>query len=153
MTPTSSGSLECKPNYCPASPKSLKNFILQFVLVKNGSDYSDEKCYALGTTGPCCSPSDLLGYNIFELKAECVDLNDPSSPYFSSSEENNRLDELYDVNGKEYDDDYSRESKSFSRIRRQGIIQIPSRVPNTLLNPCQQGGRNANNLKCANILM
>ena len=155
MTPTSSGKLECKPNSCPSSStKSFGNFILQFVRVKNDAPYTDQ-CYALGTKGPCCSSSDFLGYDIFKLKPACVDLEDPSSPYFSSSKKNDVLDKLYDPADKEYDYDNSATSskESYNRTRRQGVITLPTSTPNSLLNPCQQGGRDGANLKCANPLV
>lgn len=43
-------------------------------------------CLAIGTIEPCCSFTKVLGYNIFKRRGECVDLEDPSAPYYSSPE-------------------------------------------------------------------
>jgi hypothetical protein len=91
-------------------------------------------------------------------------MDDPRTPYFSSPEENAILDDVFDRAANEPIKTKNNKSNTFfraqrlSRKRRQGpntfgIFQQPSRIPTSLLNPCQTGGRNGNNFKCANPLV
>ena len=180
MTPSSSGQLECKPNFCsaPSSRESFDSLILQLVRVKKTDDDDDcdcecddasrapyDECYALGTRGPCCSSSDLLGYNIFKLESECVDVKDPSLPYFISEDEANLLDEYFDEpdgcnqcnecnqQTKCNSTESTSEQSHSSRIKRQGVISTSITSATSLLNACQQGGLSASNPKCTNPLM
>jgi hypothetical protein len=60
---------------------------------------SDGKCYELGSAGPCSSydyTSSLLGFDILKNELVCVDITDPSSPYFFSKEENDLFDSVFD---------------------------------------------------------
>lgn len=160
------GQLKCGPDVCQAPINYLEDFLLQFV-PETGDDDDGAYCHALGTQGPCSSSYELYGYNIFELKGQCVNLEDPSSPYYSSAEENALLDEAYNQanQGSTYLNDPNSTSNQpettqavYSRSRRQnmnsaGIFQMPSRFPSSLLNPCQLGDRNGNNFKCTNPLV
>ncbi|XP_046441044.1 uncharacterized protein LOC124191993 [Daphnia pulex] len=165
---SSSGKLECFPNTCQLVDR-YQDCLLQLVPVKqsrisnddNGDEYG--YCYGLGTRGPC-SPSELFGYNIFHCQGECADMDDPRTPYFSSPEENAILDDVFDRAANEPIKTKNNKSNTFlcaqrlSRKRRQGIntfgiFQQTSRIPTSLLNPCQPGGRNGNNFKCANPLV
>jgi hypothetical protein len=59
---------------------------------------SDGRCHELGTAGRCSSYDDassLLGLDMLKNELECVDVTDPSSPYFSSQEENELLDSIF----------------------------------------------------------
>jgi hypothetical protein len=91
-------------------------------------------------------------------------MDDPTTPYFSSPEENAILDDVFDRAANEPIKTKNNKSNTFlcaqrlSRKRRQGIntfgiFQQTSRIPTSLLNPCQPGGRNGNNFKCANPLV
>ena len=165
---SSSGELECAPNTCQIVDR-YQDFLLQLVPVKQSrvsyDSGEDENgyCYALGTRGPC-SPSELFGYNIFRSKGECVDMDDPRTPYFSSPEENAILDDVFERAANEPLKVKNKNSNTFfraqriSRKRRQGansfgIFQQPSGIPTSLLNPCQLGNRNGNNFKCSNPLV
>jgi hypothetical protein len=67
---------------------------------------SDGKCYELGSAGPCSSYDytySLLGLDILRNELVCVDITDPSSPYFFSQEENDLLDSVFDQFYPEYD--------------------------------------------------
>lgn len=159
---SSSGELECGSNTCPSLDRYYQDFLLQLVPAKEskiiGSDDDDDGyCYALGTRGPC-SPYELFGYNIFRAEGQCLNTEDPTTPYFSSPEENDILDELYNHTSEEP----AKKSVTFfrsqhlSRNRRQssfGIIQQTSSIPTSLLNPCQLGNRNGINFKCTNPLV
>ncbi|XP_046447337.1 uncharacterized protein LOC124196362 [Daphnia pulex] len=160
---SASGKLECAPNTCQLVDR-YQDFLLQLVPVKQsiisnhkyGNGNGQELCHALGSCGPC-SPSELFGYNVFRPLGECVDMNDPRTPYFSSPEENAILDDVFGRAANEPNNRFYR-AQRLSRKRRQGpntigIFQQPSRIPTSLLNPCQPGGRNGNNFKCANPLV
>lgn len=158
LSVSSSGKLECAPDTCQSMEKFFEDFLLQFAPAING-DSGEAICYALGTRGPCSSPSEYFGYNIFNYQGECVDIEDPTSPYFSSSEENARLDDIY--NKAENDTksvSLQKRETRHPRTRRQGfntggIFQQAGRVPASLLNPCQLGSRSGNNFKCTNPLV
>jgi hypothetical protein len=81
-------------NYSPPEQKQLAP-------TKNG------ECFELGSADSCSSydgqSAKLLGYDIFKRQTECVDINDSYSPYFSSDEENELLDGVYDQFYPEYD--------------------------------------------------
>lgn len=162
VTVSSSGKLECGSNTCPSLDRYYQDFLLQLVPAKEsriiGSDDDDDGfCYALGTRGPC-SPSELFGYNIFQAEGQCLDMEDPTTPYFSSPVENALLDELYNHTSEEpvkKSVTFFR-SQQLSRNRRQasfGIVQQSSTFPTSMLNPCQLGNRNGNNFKCTNPLV
>jgi hypothetical protein len=99
-------SLSCMKSKCPA--------IYEFD--EYSSDYwkqkqkqlvptSDGRCHELGTTGRCSNYDytySLLGLDILKNELECVDVTDPSSPYFSSQEENDILDSIFDEFYTEY---------------------------------------------------
>ncbi len=96
------------------------------------------QCFALGTRGPCPA-SHLLGYDVFARTATCVNMEDPSSPYFSSPEENEIIDRFYnqpefnDVQAVPFPGNQLR--KHDTRRQGSGVFQLPSRFPDSLLNP------------------
>lgn len=116
----------------------------------------------MGTFGPCYSSDKVVGYDIFDLKGKCIDLKDPTTPYFLSSELNSKLDKAYNE-----DDDlkYKNVNKTIirrrkiskaSRVGRQtntfGAFQVNNNLVSSNLAGCQLGNRNGNNVKCANPL-
>ena len=118
--------------------------------------FEDGQCYALGTRGPCPeTPFHLLGYDVFEHKAVCVNMEDPSSPYFLSDEEDALIDSLYNQFHPEYDfqvvliqqNVLSRNDTS-QRKQGAGVFQLPSRFPDSLLVGCRPGGSG-----CANPIV
>ena len=163
LSVSSSGKLECAPDSCQSHSmeKFFDEFLLQFVPdIMNEDDDDDEGgfCYALGTRGPCSSPREFYGYNIFNYRGECVDISDPTSPYFSSSEENDRLDEIFNKAENDTKVAVHKREASHPRTRRQGsntfgIFQQAGQIPASLLNPCQSGDRSGNNFKCTNPLV
>ena len=135
--------LVCSPSQCPASFDGPGGQPFQMVPFGNG------QCYALGTRGPCpASPFHLLGYDIFERKAVCVNSEDPSSPYFLSDEEDASIDSFYNQLHPEFDDfhivlvEQNLVSRNDTAQRRQGsgLFQLPSRFPDSLLGGCRPGG-------------
>lgn len=148
------GRLGCTPAECESTDG--KDFLQQLVL-------ANKACYVLGSRGPCSTTSQLLGYDIFKRRLQCVNLLDPFSPYFSWHEENNLLDSIY--NHLHLESDEFRTSLVYQSLegrndtlRRQGantagIFQFPSSSPDTLLNPCRTGARQGANYKCTNPLV
>ncbi|XP_046445779.1 uncharacterized protein LOC124195428 isoform X1 [Daphnia pulex] len=148
------GRLGCTPAECESTDG--KDFLQQLVL-------ANKACYVLGSRGPCSTTSQLLGYDIFKRRLQCVNLLDPFSPYFSWHEENNLLDSIY--NHLHLESDEFRTSLVYQSLegrndtlRRQGantagIFQFPSSSPETLLNPCRTGARQGTNYKCTNPLV
>jgi hypothetical protein len=64
---------------------------------------SDGKCYELGSDGPCSNNADtLFGLDILKNELECIDVTDPTSPYFFSKEENDLLDSAFTEFSPEY---------------------------------------------------
>lgn len=169
LTIDSAGSLSCTPSQCPELPATVygdgaiygHSRQVQWVPTKNGV------CYELGTSGPCSSyesQGQLLGYDVLKRQLECVDITNSTSPYFSSCEEKDLLDSVYDQFHPEYDVfriwlayqslhleeavKYGKKKKNKKTIkgggyeRRQqgtlGAIQFPSsNIP--LLNPTRTG--------------
>ncbi|XP_046463831.1 uncharacterized protein LOC124209729 [Daphnia pulex] len=96
------GSLKCMTSKCPSIYDGDEYFWKQKPLVPT----NDGKCYELGSTGRCSKYDDiaplLLGLDILKNELTCVDINDPSSPYFFSQEENDLLDSLYETFYQDY---------------------------------------------------
>ncbi|XP_057374681.1 uncharacterized protein LOC130695555 [Daphnia carinata] len=163
MTISQGGRLFCAPAECPAV-NGVDDSLQQ--LVPNGKG----ECFALGSTGPC-SASQLLGYDVFERQLECVNTTDPSSPYFSlSSQERGLIDRaildallLHQFHPDDNDLQFeliqqAKRGISKSKIQRQdattaGIFQLPSSLPDPLLQPCRTGARQGENFKCTNPLI
>jgi hypothetical protein len=95
---------------------------------------------------------------------ECVNVQNDTSPYFTSPEEEALVDSIYNQRSPDFDD--LRISMVFKSPvgtndigqRRQGattggIFQFPSFSPETLLNPCRPGARKEMNYKCTNPLV
>lgn len=104
LTINSWSDLNCAPSQCLLDESSTigdhSPVGKQLIPTKNG------KCYELGSKGPCSSYDDkpqLLGYDIYKGQLECVDMANSSSPYFSSDEENELIDSVYDQFYPEYD--------------------------------------------------
>ena len=160
LSVSSSGKLKCAPDSCQSNSKEkfFDAFLIQF-LPKIMNEYDKGGyCLALGTRGPCSSRCQFFGYNIFNKRGECVDISDPKSPYFSSTEENARLDEIFNKAGKYTKVVVQKREASHPRTRRQGsntlgIFQQAGQIPASLLNPCQPGDRSGNNFKCTNPLV
>ncbi len=96
------GSLSCMKSKCPSIYNGDYNFWKQKPLVPT----SDGKCYELGSTGRCSKYDDTsspLGLDVLKNELVCIDITDPSSPFFSSQEENDILDSLYENFFPEYD--------------------------------------------------
>lgn len=147
------GRLECASSQCPSSPDPLNPLIF---VRENGF------CYEWGTTGPCRPPTELLGYDVFQLKAKCVDLTDRLSPYFWSPEEDKLLDSVFDQLSAEYDDlrisFVQQIGRNVTLERRQeqntlGVFQVSSSLPDVLLNPCRPGVQRSLNYKCTNPIL
>ena len=155
MTINQQGRLGCTPTECESIDG--KNFLQQLVLVNKRG------CYILGSRGPCSTTTQLLGYDIFKRRSQCVNLLDAFSPYFSSREENDLLDSFYNQLHPEYDEFqtsfvYQSLVVRNATLRRQGantagIFQTPSLSIETLLNPCRTGARQGINYKCTNPLV
>lgn len=100
LTIDSWSDLNCAPSQCLEERDDPSPYVKQMVPTKNG------KCYELGSIGPCSSydsKSQLLGYDIYKRQLECVDMSNSSSLYFSSDEENELIDSVYDQFYPEYD--------------------------------------------------
>ena len=156
VTISPKGRLGCTPAECQSMDGEDKS--LQLVSDENGV------CYALGLQGPCLSTSQLLGYDIFKRRLQCVNIQDPSSPYFFSPREEKILDSIYIQLYPEYDDYRislvyeSLEGRNDKGQRRQGantagIFQFPSSSPEVLLQPCRTGARQGTNYKCTNPIV
>ncbi|XP_057370196.1 uncharacterized protein LOC130691287 [Daphnia carinata] len=150
------GRLGCTPTKC----ESIDNDNLSRQLVPA----NDGVCYALGSRGPCATTSQLLGYDIFKRRDHCVDILNPSSPYFSWPAQDDFLDSIYNQLHPEYDEfrvSFVYESltgKNETQQRRQGAstigaIQFPSTSIGSLLHPCRTGARRGINFKCTNPLV
>ncbi len=150
------GRLGCTPAKCQSIDNRDKSF-QQLAPTENG------RCYALGSRGPCPFTSQLLGYDIFKRRLQCVNIRDPSSPYFFSPREDAFLDRAYNQIHPEYDVRVSltKENlleRSGTAQRKQdtntiGVFQLPSPLPHILLNPCRPGARRGLNYKCTNPLV
>ena len=95
---TSDGSMRCMKSNCPTIYES-DEFSSKLWKQKQMVPASDGKCYELGSAGPCSNDdeiSSLLGFDILKNELVCVDITDPSSPYFFSKEENDLLDSVFD---------------------------------------------------------
>ncbi|XP_045026492.1 uncharacterized protein LOC116919237 isoform X3 [Daphnia magna] len=163
MTISQGGRLFCTPDECPAI--NGENDSLQQLVPNDKGD-----CFALGSVGPC-SAAQLLGYDIFERQLECVNITDPSSPYFSSSfQERGPIDRvmldallLHQFHPDDNDLQFgliqqAKRGIIKRKIQRQdastaGIFQLPSSLPDPLLQPCRTGARQGENFKCTNPLI
>ena len=148
----SSGFLGCAAADCPVSggrPQLLRH-------------QADDVCYALGSQGPC-SQVQRYGYDVFAQRGQCVDVNDPDTPYGLSFEEGALLDlsynQLYeyepvrvvvfgDRQDQTHEEDIDRQSGD-----SVGIFQLPESLSDPLLVPCRAGARIGNNYKCTNPLV
>ena len=155
MTFNAADKLVCTPSQCQPV-QSLSGLPFQMVPFGYG------KCFALGTRRPCpATPFHLLGYDVFERKAVCVNMDDPSSPYFSSPEEDEIIDRFYDQKQPDFNDvrvvmfqqNSLRENGTAKRRQASGVFQFPSQFPETLLNPCRPGDQREFNFKCTNPLV
>ena len=142
--------LVCAPSQCP-SVEGPGGQPFQMIAIAEG------QCFALGTRGPCPeTPFHLLGYDIFQCKAVCVNMEDPSSPYFLSDEEDASIDRFYNQFHPEYDFlhvvlvDQNLASRNDTAQRKQGsgVFQLPSHFPDSLLGGCRPGGKG-----CANPIV
>jgi hypothetical protein len=159
---TPDGRLNCEPLECQSINGGDDGRFQQLVPDENGI------CFALGSRGPCSS-TQLLGYDVFKRQLQCV--VDPFSPDSSPSHQRNDL--FHEAEDKKlYSQDYISErigwieyligisllqrSKLMQPIERQdtaGILQVPSSLPDSLLQPCRSGDRQGANFKCANPLV
>nr|CAH0104707.1 unnamed protein product [Daphnia galeata] len=158
---TPEGRLNCEPLECQSINGGDDGRFQQLVPDENGI------CFALGSRGPCSS-TQLLGYDVFKRQLQCV--VDPLSPDSSPSQRNELFHEAEDK--QLYSQDYISErigwieyligisllqrSKLMQPIERQdtaGILQVPSSLPDSLLQPCRSGDRQGANFKCANPLV
>lgn len=149
------GRLECTPSVCPSRTQN-GNRLIPFG--ENGI------CYEFGTVGPCRPNTELLGYDVFERRGICVDIFDPSSPYFTSPDEDDVLDKIYNQVSAEYGDyqitlvEQNLLVRKDSAEERQeqntlGIFQVPEALPEVLLNPCRPGAQRELNYKCMNPIL
>jgi hypothetical protein len=155
---TEDGRLNCEPLECLSINGGDDGRFQQLVPDEKGT------CFALGSRGSCSS-TQLLGYDIFKRQLQCV--VDPFSPESSPSQQNELTDgaenkELYSqdyiserINWIEYLISISLLQRRYlmEPIERQdtaGILQLPSSLPDSLLQPCRSGARIDNNFKCAN---
>lgn len=153
---TPQGRLGCTPTECQSIDSEDNS--LQLVSTENGV------CSTLGSRGPCPTISQLLGYDIFKRQLQCVNILDPSSPYFSSSTEEDLTDSVYNQFLPAYDDYQvsliyqNQGERKDNNQRRQGantagIIRFPSTSTEALLHPCRTGAREGINFKCTNPLV
>lgn len=163
VTPSASGGLKCKPNVCKATFETIEDFILQLFPFPDDQNYYGQTCFAMGTIGPCYTPDKVLGYNIFDRRGECVDLLDPTTPYFLSPELNAKLDEAFNEDGKEdfkFENWMTMSPKIHPRAPRKGrqantrgVMQVNNNYGSSTMNSCQPGGKSGNNVKCSNPLV
>ncbi len=158
---TEDGRLNCEPLECQSINGGDDGRFQQLIPDEKGT------CFALGSRGPCLS-TQLLGYDIFKRQLQCV--VDPLSPESSSSQPNELVDAA--ENKELYSQDYISEridwieylitlslmqrNKLMEPVERQdnaGILQLPSSLPDSLLQPCRSGARQGDNFKCANPLV
>ncbi|XP_046463836.1 uncharacterized protein LOC124209732 [Daphnia pulex] len=95
---TSDGSMSCMKSNCPTIYES-NEYSSKLWKQKQMVPTSDGKCYELGSADPCSNDdetSSLLGFDILKNELVCVDITDPSSPYYFSKEENDLLDSVFD---------------------------------------------------------
>jgi hypothetical protein len=147
---TENGRLSCEPLECLSINGGDDGRFQQLVPDEKGT------CFALGSRGPCLS-TQLLGYDIFKRQLQCV--VDPFSPESSASQQNELVEaaEFRQL----FSQDYISERIEWIEylmepIERQdnaGILQLPSSLPDSLLQPCWSGTRPGNNFKCANPLV
>ena len=149
VTFTRSRALGCLPIQCQARSNDPLRILVPA---------ADGFCYDLGSRGPCSSlSSQLLAFDVFLQRPRCFEANSPTSPYFVSAQEDAFLSSTFDAL---YMYDFYRVSlfQTDDNNRRQdaltsGVFQVPSSLPEPLLNPCRPGARNGNNLKCTNPLV
>lgn len=151
MTIVPGGELGCTPAAVP--PIDADNSRVQRVVTSDGTSF------VLGSRGPCSSTSQILGYDIFKREIQCVDTSDPTSPYFSSAEEEALLDQIFHQFYPDYNEIlpvmiYRNSIESETANRRQGENTIGLlQVPSVLLAPCRTGARRELNFKCVNPIM
>lgn len=156
ITISPEGKLGCTPAECQSIDGGDKS--LQLVPTEDGV------CYPLGSRGPCSTTSQLLGYDIFERRIQCVNTQNASSPYFFSSQENELADNVYNQIQPEYNAfqvflvGQSLVQRNDTAQRKQdtntvGVFQIPSSLPDPILHPCRPGARRGLNYKCTNPLV
>jgi len=133
--------LQCTPSQCPFNGNENVPLV----------PFEDGQCYPLGSQGPCRSqPFQLLGYDVFERRAVCVNVTAIGSPYFELDEDIDILDENYNQLLPEYD--YFRVSllvpnpagKRQGGALTGGLFQLPAKFPKD---------RNGNNYKCTNPIL
>ncbi len=130
------------PTYHSAYPSTPK----QLVPTKDG------KCLQLGSSSHCsCECNDdsqqLLAFDILEKELECHDISDPWSPYYSSEEENQLIDSVYNSIQHENKVAYGEDKKKKTRYYRQSSGQAIN-IPNNP--PCRPGKGQG---KCIDKLM
>ena len=163
VTLSQGGRLFCTPDECQASNISNSNSSMSFIPSDKG------KCQAIGSRGTCSSASSqFLGYDVFKRQLQCINVTDPTSPYFSYLRERRfdkkifsqmpqieRNQRKIDVPVKTVHTNLLIKTNDTNN-RRQGtfgIFQVPSSVSNSLLQPCRPGVRNGFNQKCTNPLV
>lgn len=152
MTPSYSGKLECQPNVCRVAPGFRKDIVLQ--LFPHRFDYLDPpgSCYPIGS--PCFFPTQVLGYNVFERRGECVDLLDSRTQYHTDPEVNALLDDFYNSPETEMQETPMPSDRQYARPQRRAqqsnnkLFQSSISVPEAILNSCQPGGQTGTNFKC-----
>jgi len=147
--------LQCTPSQCPLNGNENVPLV----------PFEDGRCYPLGSQRPCRSqPFQLLGYDVFERRAVCVNVTAIGSPYFEVEEEIDQIDTNINKDYNQLLSKYDDFRVSFFAIKpagkRQGdahvtgLFHLMSNFPkDPLLNPCRSGARNRNNYKCTNPIL
>ena len=163
VTLSQGGRLFCTPDECQASNISNSNSSMSFIPSDKGP------CQAIGSRGTCSSASSqFLGYDVFKRQLQCINVTDPTSPYFSYLRER-RFDkkifsQMPQIERKQKKIDVPIKTVHQNSLiktndtdnRRQstfGLFQFPTSVSNSLLQPCRPGVRNGFNQKCTNPLV
>lgn len=154
MTPSPSGKLECKPNVC----QSVNEEGLTLQAFPHSLDGQDQtgSCLPIGHQ---CSHFKVLGYNIFERRGECVDLQDSRTHYHFDPEMNDMLEEAYDLGPQLAEPElqlpvklngtgWSRGSRLRRHVHKTQLFQSSTYIPEPILHACQPGDRTGNNFKC-----
>ncbi|XP_046655296.1 uncharacterized protein LOC124348928 [Daphnia pulicaria] len=141
---TENGRLSCEPLECLSINGGDDGRFQQLVPDEKGT------CFALGSRGPCLS-TQLLGYDIFKRQLQCV--VDPFSPESSASQQNELVEaaEFRQLFSQDYISEriewieylitlsLMQRNKLMEPVERQdnaGILQLPSSLPDSLLQPC-----------------
>jgi hypothetical protein len=131
------------PTYHSAYPSTPKQF---------GAN-KRRKMFAIGIVYSHCScecnddSQQLLAFDILEKELECHDISDPWSPYYSSEEENQLIDSVYNSIQHENKVAYGEDKKKKTRYYRQSSGQAIN-IPNNP--PCRPGKGQG---KCIDKLM